>query len=203
MIKVERLHSKHAFAANTYLLSSCGEVAVIDPTVAFSDTGLSFPPKYVLLTHAHFDHILEINSWKEAGAEVVASVEESISLADPYRNCYRQFYGTSDGYFGKVHTVNDGDTLTLGDSTLSVIQVPGHTAGSLIYTVDSLAFVGDTVFEGGGYGRWDLPTGNYRELVSSIEKVMTLPEDTLLYPGHGNPTTLLEFKNCYKFKRIL
>ena len=149
MLKVEKLHSKHAFAANTYLISSCGEVAVVDPTVCYSDVRLVAKPKYVLLTHAHFDHILEINSWKEAGAEVVISETESGALSDPTRNCYRLFYGTSDGYFGEVHTVNEGDTLALGDDTVEVISVPGHTSGSVIYKIGDIAFVGDTVFDGG------------------------------------------------------
>ena len=203
MPKVEKLNSPHRFAANTYLVFSGGELAVVDPTVPFSDTALPVAPKYVLLTHAHFDHILEVDSWKAAGAEVVISKTESGALRDSYRNCYRQFYGSDDGYFGEVNTVDDSDTLFLGELAIRVMSVPGHTSGSVVYTIANAAFVGDTVFEGGGYGRWDLPTGDYKELVSSIEKVMTLPEDTVLYPGHGAQTTLREFKNCYKYKRLL
>ena len=203
MFNVLTPKSPHGFAANTYLFVSDTEAAVIDPTVPYDTSAYPEKIKYVILTHAHFDHILEIDSWAASGAEVIISAKEQGALADSYRNCYKVFFGKDIGYFGPSRAVSEGEVLTVGDAALTVLECPGHTSGSISLVGDGIAFVGDTVFEGGGYGRWDLPTGDYRTLLKSIEKISSLPEETILYAGHGSPFTVKEFKNDYSTKRIL
>lgn len=196
MKKVILLDSPHPFAANTYLVSVCQEAAVVDPTAPYSPEICPYKLKYILLTHAHFDHILEVESWREGtGAEVIVLDAERAALADPMRNCFKLYDGTDRGYFGEAREVSEGDTLPLGDTYIRVIACPGHTIGCATYVIDDIAFVGDTVFERGGFGRYDLPTGSLVMLKESIRKIISLPDETILYPGHGGTTTVREYKN--------
>ena len=188
----------HKFSSNTYVISSGNECAVIDPSVPYDPSLCSGKLKYILLTHSHFDHILDIDSWASTGAEVIISEHEVDFLADPEKNCYALFFALDKSYRGAARGVADGEVIELGEERIEVISVPGHTVGSLIYRIGSICFVGDTVFAGGGYGRWDLPSGNYSELRRSIDKVMTYPDETVLYPGHGNATTVKDFKADFK-----
>ena len=197
MLNIEKLSPIHKFSSNTYLLTSENEVAVVDPSVPFDSTLINGKLKYVLLTHSHFDHILDIDSWVNAGGEVIISESELGFLPDPQKNCYALFFAENKGYKGAATGVREGDTLILGNETISVMNVPGHTVGSLVYKIDDVCFVGDTVFAGGGYGRFDLPSGNVSELLRSIQRICSLPEDTVLYPGHGETTTVKEYKEDF------
>lgn len=194
MLEIKLLKSSHPFSANTYLIDLDGDYAVIDPTAPYSPEFAGKNVKYVLLTHEHFDHILEIDSWVEStNAEVIATRECAVSLPDPMRNCYKLYNGTNNGYFGDTRVVENGEELAFGNSVIKVIYTPGHTAGSAIFIIDSFAFVGDTVFENGGYGRFDLPTGSFVMLKDSINKIMRLDGDIIMYPGHGGCTTVKQY----------
>ena len=194
-MKTELLYPTHAFSSNCYLISSGGEYAVIDPSSPYDASKIEGRVKYILLTHSHFDHILEIDSWVNAtDATVVISEREVDFLSDSGKNCYRLFDGSERGYFGEAHGAFDGEKFALGDEKFSLLHLPGHTAGSSAFVFDSCAFVGDTVFAGGGYGRWDLPSGDMFALYNSIKRVVELPEATVLYSGHGEPTTVRQYK---------
>ena len=198
MLKIELLQSPHSFSANTYLISAEGEYAIIDPTAPYDESLIDGKLKYILLTHAHFDHILEIDSWvNNTDAEVILSAYEADALSDPMRNCYKLYDGTDRGYFGERRGINEGDAIPLGDQTIELIHTPGHTIGSCCYKIGNDVFVGDTVFAGGGYGRFDLPTGNLTMLRDSIGKILALPDECILYPGHGENTTAKEYKSFY------
>ena len=204
MVNVIKLRSDYPYGANCYIVSSGGECAVVDPSTRYMPELVQGRVRYILLTHGHFDHILEVDSWREGtGAEVIVSAEDEPKLSDSMLNCYKQFFGTDEGYFGPRRTVREGDTLPLGDTSLSVSIYPGHTSGCTVYLSEGCAFVGDVVFEGGGFGRWDLPTGDRVALVESIRRITLLPEDTRLYCGHGKPTTVKEYKEESKFQRII
>ena len=95
--------------------------------------------------------------------------------------------------------VDDGDLLHVGNSELQVIYTPGHTRGSsCIYCEEyKMLFSGDTLFRG-TWGRTDLPTGSFEEIIDSItNKLMKLPEDTIVYPGHGKMTMIKEEMPIY------
>ena len=203
MPSVKQLYGNHPFSSNTYLFISNGECAVIDPSAPPSELDLGVRMRYVLLTHAHFDHMLDIDAWVELGAEVIVSERDAALLHNSELNCYRPFLGVDRGYHGAYRTVRDGDVLPLGNTSLRVISCPGHTEGSVTYFSDGVAFVGDTLFDGGGFGRWDLPSGDYAKLVASIDKLISnLPDFTVLYCGHGSPTTIEKYKSDYKYRRI-
>ena len=194
-MKTELLTPTHPFSSNCYLVSSGGEYAVIDPSSPYNAAKIDGKLKYILLTHSHFDHILEIDSWVNAtDAEVLILEREADFLSDPGRNCYRLFDGSERGYFGNVRSVSDGEELTLGKERFRVLHLPGHTIGSAAYVFDVCVFVGDTVFAGGGFGRWDLPSGDMFSLFNSINKVKGLPDETVIYSGHGEPTTVGQYK---------
>ena len=201
MINLRWPKSRIRYASNCYILSSCGECAIIDPTVPYSPDLLDGELKYIILTHCHFDHILEIDSWKNnTNAVVLVSAEDGKALSDPDVNCYRFFFGENKGYFGDYLQFKDGDAFALGDEMIRVISCPGHTKGSVALMLNGLCFVGDTVFAGGGFGRFDLPGGDHSELIRSIDKITSLEENTVLYCGHGPETTVREYKKYFRNK---
>ena len=185
------------YGSNCYLLSSSGEFVVVDPSADYS-TALKMHPeiegrvKYVLLTHAQFDHILAINSWKEQCEQIIVGSADAEYLADATKNCYLGFLGVDDGYYGSYKCVGDGEKLQFGNEDISVIACPGHTPGGVSYQIGDAVFCGDTAFAGGGYGRCDLPGGDIEVLEKTLIRLITeLPSETVFYPGHG-PTATLE-----------
>lgn len=196
MIEIKLYDSPHPFAANSYLLSTGGECAIVDPTIPYDPSLAVGKVRYILLTHAHFDHILEVESWaKGSGAEVLISEEEKDALKDPMKNCFKLYNGTDNGYFGEVRGLKPGEILPLGDTEIEFFLCPGHTVGGGTYICDGKAFVGDTIFSGGGFGRFDLPGGNFTILRDSIKKLLNkLSDETICYPGHGESTSIKQYK---------
>ena len=190
------------FGSNTYLISCGEEYAVIDPSVSYNEVLSSHPEiegkiKYILLTHYHFDHILEINSWYEVCKDVRIGKEDIKGLSDSYINCYLGFLGVDDGFYGEASALNDNDELFLGGVKMRVIACPGHTPGGVSYRIENNIFVGDTLFEKGGYGRCDLPLGDIDKLEKTIIRILTHEQDAALYPGHGAPTSIREITTYF------
>ena len=195
MIEVKSPPSPHPFAANTFILRSGDELCIIDPTVPFDKDLARGSVKYIVLTHCHFDHILELDSWAEnTTADVIIFAEDAKGLSDASINCYRLFTGADLGYHGRYKTVVEGDRLSLGEDSIEIIHLPGHTPGCIALLCEGMAFVGDTVFAGGGFGRCDLPLGDFRSMRDSVMRIISLPDDTVLYCGHGECTTVKEYK---------
>lgn len=182
---------KDAFGSNMYILVNGGDAAVIDPSVEYDTISFSFDTeslniKYIILTHAHFDHMLAIDSWvNSTSAKVIVGKNEVNSLNNSYLNCFRLFTGEDNGYAGEYTAVSNGDVLKLGDLALNVVETPGHSAGSISIFAEDKIFVGDVIFADGAIGRTDLPGGNYTELMESIRKISSYPQSTLIYSGHG------------------
>ena len=145
----------------------------------------------IYLTHGHFDHIEGCNELRNlTGAKVYALDVEKELLEDPATNL--------SGAFGSAYTVaadgfvKDGDVCTEAGMTFKVIATPGHTKGGCCYYFeeDGILIAGDTLFEE-SVGRIDFPGGSASELIHSIrEKLFLLPDDTKVYPGHGEATTI-------------
>ena len=150
-----------------------------------------FEVKQILLTHGHFDHIGGADALrKECGAPILAMEAEKVLLEDPYVNVSAQMHRpltlTADAFF------NDGDILECGDKKCRVIGTPGHTIGSCCFYFEEAGILigGDTLFAE-SYGRTDFPTGKLTSLRESVkEKLFVLPDDTVVYPGHGPATTI-------------
>lgn len=189
-----------------YVLEDCAEFAVIDPSisVAAARYRFGFEPrnfKHIILTHAHFDHMLAIDEWVEqTNAAVYASAREVESLKDAALNCYKLFLNSNTGYYGAVNSLKNGDRLNLGKTTIEIYETPGHTCGSISLMCENYLFTGDTVFCGGSVGRTDLPTGDYNMLMSSVAKLLSFDEALTICPGHGEQTTIHELKKYFAGK---
>jgi len=145
----------------------------------------------IILTHAHIDHIAGLGEIRRAceGVPVWAHPSEFSWFDDPALNLSGAM-GMPFTTNPPDHALDEGDVLTLGDSEWSVLHTPGHSPGSLtlVEKKAGIAIVGDTLFSG-SIGRSDFPTSNEADLHSSIrEKIYALPDETVVYPGHGPNT---------------
>ncbi|MDP4109066.1 MAG: MBL fold metallo-hydrolase [Bacillota bacterium] len=149
-------------------------------------------PGYILLTHGHFDHILAAQDMKEAtGAKLAVSPKDADMLR---KNGLEEFQAFLKGRFKEAKPdflLYEGDTITLGPLSLSVIETPGHTEGSCVFRTDGILFTGDTLFYR-ECGRCDLSGGDYGKMLGSLKKIAGLPGDYTVLPGHGEKTTLGE-----------
>lgn len=155
--------------------------------------------KYIVLTHCHADHIGAVPEVKEAlGGKVLIFSKEKEALKDPVATLFENL-GLEFRLIEIDARIDDGDILHLGDIKFKVIHTPGHTGGSICLYCETEGFLisGDTLFSG-AWGRTDLPTSNFDDLIASItNKLMILPEDTIVYPGHGKPTLIKEEERVY------
>ncbi|MBR5744671.1 MAG: MBL fold metallo-hydrolase [Muribaculaceae bacterium] len=178
------------------------EAAVIDAGMLYDDEWQEFSDyvekerlkiKYLLNTHLHIDHLFGVaEAVNRYGIGLSASTADSM-LSDRVDQQAAMF-----GIRRKMEQINiehplaDGDEIRLGNSILKVIATPGHSLGGICFysADDGLLFSGDTLFQT-GIGRTDLPGGDYATLIHSItDRLLTLPDDTKVLPGHGPSTTI-------------
>ena len=198
-----------AFQANCYLVAAGeGEPCVIvDPgqdavepiTEALRKYRLS--PVAALLTHGHFDHVFSVTPICD-GNDIAAWIhpEDRQMLADPMKGISQQALSFFGGRLemrepAEVRELADGATLDLAGLEMTVDHTPGHTRGSVVFhtTLEEggrLMFAGDTLFAG-SIGRTDLPGGDMHTMTETLRtKILTLPDETVVLPGHGNSTTI-------------
>lgn len=155
--------------------------------------------KYIFITHCHADHIGAIDALKAAkGGRILISREDSRGLFD--ESVSLTYYAeTPNPELEADSRVDDGDLIHVGGLEFRVIATPGHTKGGLcLYCPEEgLIFTGDTIFSG-TWGRTDLPTGSIEEIMDSItQRILVLPENTIVYPGHGKSTMIGEERPIY------
>ena len=158
--------------------------------------------KHVLLTHLHVDHITGAR-WlaDKTGADVCGSALDN-PLGQELPDQVAHFRINIEVEPLTVdRNLSDGDTLPLGDDVIQVLHVPGHSPGGLAFYVpqSNLLFSGDTIFNG-SIGRTDLWGGDFAQLINSIrEKILPLPDETVIASGHGPTTTVADEKRCNPF----
>ncbi len=144
----------------------------------------------VVLTHAHFDHLLGAEVvCRATGAPLYVGAADALSLTDPARNLSGLFSPACPVTLPGARPLAEAETVALGEESLTVLETPGHSPGSLCLYVPGMLFSGDTLFRG-SVGRLDLPGGDAAAMTASLERLKALPEDTRVYPGHGPATTL-------------
>lgn len=174
------------YETNAYILvcKKTKESLVIDAPAnasAIISTLKETTPKYILLTHDHFDHTGVITSLRLRLKVPLATHElSSFQLKAP-----------------PEVFLKDGDPINLGALRLSVLFTPGHTPGGLCFLVNKYLFAGDTLFPGGP-GHTDTPDDFITILESIKQKIYSLPDDTIVLPGHGENTTIKQSKDEYK-----
>ena len=184
---------------NIYILMAAdGSAAVIDPgfeagRILAEIKRLNAKVQYVLLTHGHFDHAGCAAEIKAAtGAQIALHEADCPMLKEPAMFT-RAFGALAAGAQGAEADIilHDGDTLPLGELTIRVLHLPGHSPGSCFFLVGDSIFSGDMLFKG-CVGRTDLTGGDTEAMKRSIRKVNGLTGDYKVYPGHDAPTTLRE-----------
>jgi len=195
-VQIQRI-STEGFAANTWLVfdEETREAAVIDPTAdAERITEIlqkeALTLTMILLTHGHFDHIYAADSLRDAtGAPLLIHHKDAEMLTDAIANASAVFFGKGDTYRPAERLLKGGDGLPLGKKLITVRHTPGHTPGSVTFVLPGVLFTGDTLFDG-SVGRTDLPGGDGAALADSLRRIVRMPGEYTLYPGHGEITTL-------------
>lgn len=180
---------------NCYLCteSKSGYTAVIDPGAwgpqlqqAIADKNV----RHIWLTHGHFDHIMGVAQLQQAtGARVYVHSADKAMLTDAALNlCAGMGLGEVEPFQADA-LLRDNDSFGLGPVPVRVIHTPGHTAGGCCFMLEDLLFTGDTLMRG-TMGRTDFPTGDYAQLLCSLQKLKELPGDYRVLPGHEAESTL-------------
>lgn len=187
---------------NTYVLfNESGDCLIIDPGCYHEReenelkayiTNQHLHPKYLLNTHCHLDHVFGnrfvYETWK---LELHLHPNEKIVL-DYAPEAGKRWNLPFTNYDGPLHYIRAGDTISLGNDQLTVIEAPGHSPGHVcFYCAEQQFLIGGDVLFRGSIGRTDLPGGNHAMLLDSIRtQLFTLPDEVRVYPGHGISTTI-------------
>ncbi len=180
---------------NCYALISGGDAAVIDPASgAGVITGVlrenEAELSAIIYTHAHWDHTAGSSELREVfpGARVFMGINEQVMFEDPGFSVFVKDAGCSP--VSPDTLLSGGDTLTVGEETLEVLETPGHTPGGISLLSGKYIFTGDALFRS-SVGRTDFPGSSGVQLINSIRsRILVLDDDVEVFPGHGPPTTV-------------
>lgn len=184
-----------SYQENAYIIinEETREAIVIDPgdegkSLISYLKGLNVKLQYILLTHGHLDHVGAVDELREEFNIPVYINEADMKYIERRKMAFGPMKRAD--FFLK-----EGDDLSFGTHSIKIFETPGHSKGSLSYLIDGVLYVGDVLFQG-SIGRTDLPGGDFNELISSIkDKLMKLPGNTRVMPGHGPETTLSQEKS--------
>jgi glyoxylase-like metal-dependent hydrolase (beta-lactamase superfamily II) len=189
------------FASNCYIVGSetSKQGIIIDPGAeakrilkAVNDLGLMIP--LIVATHVHIDHVGALISVKEAtGAKFAMHEAEAEAGLGMFSRMLSTMMGGSFSQLPKPDKLlKDGDTIDINGLHFTVLHTPGHSPGGISLYGNGVVFSGDTLFNY-GIGRTDFPGCSYEQIMGSIhDRLMNLPDDTIVYPGHGPATTIGE-----------
>lgn len=181
------------FQTNCYIVTckKTGEGFIIDPGDEYGRIKSVLrekkkQPSFIVNTHGHGDHIKDDG---EFHLPVYIHRQDADCFHDPEKNL-SAFFGAALALDIKPVLLEDGDIVKVGEAAFEVLHTPGHSPGSISLVSENIVFTGDTLFNG-GYGRTDFPDGDEEILFDSIRRrLLTLPDETLIYPGHGPSSTI-------------
>lgn len=179
---------------NTYVvgLEGADSCVVIDPgaqDILVAEAAGDRKVAAVILTHGHFDHILYAQHWLDLGAKLYVHQADASMIRQPHLNLAVFVLNQGLRLPEADVKLNDGDLICEAGMNLRVLHTPGHTEGSICLLADQVMFSGDTLFYH-SYGRTDLPGGDEQDMAASLQKVMKLDDEIIVYPGHGMKTKI-------------
>lgn len=181
---------------NCYIVSDdSGHAVIIDPgadakRILSAVKADNLTVDYILLTHAHFDHIMAAEELRDAtGAQLCVGAGDATMLGDAQYNLSAMVYPERTVQLTADRLLVEGDVVCFGDASLTVMETPGHTLGGVCYAGETVLFTGDTLFAG-SIGRTDLPGGDMTILRRSLMRLAQLEGDYTVYAGHGEQTML-------------
>lgn len=197
-----QLFSFSPLEENTYVLfNEQRECCIIDPGCYFGNERRALQefivennlqPKYLLNTHCHLDHVFG-NKFVNETWQLIPHLHQDERVVLDFAEQAGQRWGLPfSSYKGEVEYLAEGDEVKLGNDVLKVILAPGHSPGHICFYCEAQKFVigGDVLFKM-SIGRTDLPGGSHDTLLQSIrQKLFVLPDDVIVYTGHGDPTTI-------------
>jgi len=192
------------YQANCYIYASekSKKGFIIDPgdeadVILHRVKGLSLSIEYIILTHGHPDHTGALKLVRETTrGQIVIHAADDAMLKD---KLLHSLLGFRHSDIMSDRLLADGETLKAGELGLRVLHTPGHTPGCICLLGEGLVFTGDTLFNM-GIGRTDLPGGNLPHLMASIhDRLLSLPDETIIYPGHGPSSTIRDERQANPF----
>lgn len=210
MVKIKTFYFNLLRECTYVLYDETCECVIIDPGCVdenefkrlenfVNENGLR--PVKVLLTHGHFDHIIGVPFVYDAWQVQCYAHNNDVALFPRYCEEGRYVGFNVRLPLPDMNSVSEGENIIFGNSVIKVIETPGHSHGGVCYYVEDskVLFSGDTLFQG-SIGRTDLYMGDFHQLMHNINsKLLTLPEDVQVFPGHGYSTTIGEEKQSNPF----
>jgi len=194
-----KIYTTGPLHVNTYVLKDklSKEAVIIDIGGSFEEIKSNldkdgYKIKYILNTHGHFDHIFGEGEVLEKYPEIPVLINKDDELHYSKLRQEAQMWGVFGEFpeFKPTGYINENSNIEIGGKQIKIFATPGHSKGSLSFYIDNKLFSGDALFCR-SIGRTDFPDGDYDTLIKSIkEKLLPLPDDTKVYPGHGPDSTI-------------
>ena len=187
-----------SYGSNCYLIEDSGHALIVDPSASASailrrlrEDGCA--PDAILLTHGHFDHIMSVDTLRQAEPSLQVYIHEADApmLTDGDKNAFSLFFGQERGWKEADVLLTDGQAITVGNATFTVVHTPGHSPGSVCYLCEKegVMLTGDTLFAD-NIGRCDLWGGSYAVIRQSLKRLRNYNGSLTIYPGHGDTNKL-------------
>ena len=187
-----------SYGSNCYLIEDSGEALIVDPSASASAIlrrlrADGCTPVGILLTHGHFDHVMSVDTLRQAEPDLKVCIHEADApmITDSDKNGFAFFFRQDRAWKAADILLTDGQEITVGSVTFTVVHTPGHSPGSVCYLCETegVMFTGDTLFAD-NIGRCDLWGGSYATIRQSLKSLRDYDGSITIYPGHGDTNTL-------------